>query len=174
MRKRILLLITVTLVFSIHALATISYENWPDVAGPYFGQEPPGMTAEMFAPHIISTNRSEINSVFAPDRDEFYFTAWTRETGTKIMVTSQVNGRWTAPKVASFSKAYSNVDLAISYDGKRVFFGTRRPRPGETEIRESGFDMWFAARTETGWGEEQYLGPVVNSGSSQIYPTANA
>ena len=94
------------------------------------------MTAEIFAPGIISTDRSEINSVFAPDRDEFYFTAWTKETGAKIMVTSQIDGRWTAPEVASFSEDYSNVDLAISYDGKRVFFGTRRPRPGETEIIE--------------------------------------
>jgi len=171
MRKRVLLLITVAFVYSTHAFATQSYDNWPDVAGSYFGQEPPGMTAEIFAPGIISTDRSEINSVFAPDRDEFYFTAWTRETGTQIMVTSQIDGRWTAPEVASFSNGFGDVDLAISYDGKRVFFGTRRPRPGETEIREEGFDMWFADRTETGWGEEQYLGPVVNSGKSQIYPT---
>ena len=171
MRKGTLLLITVAFVFSTHALATLPYDNWPDVAGPYLGQELPGMTAEIFAPGIISTDRSEINSVFAPDRDEFYFTTWTRETGSKIMVTSQIDDRWTTPEVASFSKDYSNVDLAITYDGKRVFFGTRRPRPGETEIREGVFDMWFADRTETGWGEEQSLGPVVNSGKSQIYPT---
>ena len=171
MRKIGLLLTTVALLFSTYAFATFTYDNWPDVAGPYFGQEPPGMMAEIFAPGIISTERSEINSVFAPDRDEFYFTAWTRETGTKIMVSSQIGGRWTAPEVASFSNHPTDVDLAISYDGKRVFFGTRRARPGETEIREGVFDIWFADRTETGWGEEQYLGPVVNSGRSQIYPT---
>jgi len=171
MRKIGLLLTPVALLFSTYAFATLTYDNWPDVAGPYLGQEPPGMMAEIFAPGIISTDRSEINSVFAPDRDEFYFTAWTRETGTKIMVTSQIDGRWTAPEVASFSNHPTDVDLAISYDGKRVFFGTRRPRPGETEIREGVFDIWFANRTETGWSEEQYLGPVVNSGRSQIYPT---
>jgi len=129
------------------------------------------MTAEIFAPDIVSTDLSEINSVFAPDRDEFYFTTWTEETGTKIMVTGQIDGRWTTPEVASFSNHPSDVDLVISYDGKRVFFGTRRPRPGETETRKAGFDMWFADRTDTGWGEEQYLGPVVNSGKSQVYPT---
>ena len=72
-------------------------------------------------------------------------------------------GRWSAPEVASFSNHPTDVDLAISYNGKRVFFGTRRPRPGETGTREDGFDIWFADRAETGWGEEQYLGPVVNS-----------
>lgn len=171
MRKIGLPLTTVVLLFSTSAFATLTYDNWPDVAGPYFGQKPPGMMAEIFAPGIISTDRSEINSVFAPDRDEFYFTVWTRETGTKIMVTSQIDGRWAAPEVASFSNHPTDVDLAISYDGKRVFFGTRRPRPGETEIREGVFDIWFADRTETGWGEEQYFGPVVNSGRSQIYTT---
>ena len=93
MRKTVLFLITVAFVFSTHAFATQPYDNWPDVAGPYFGQEPPGMTAEIFAPGSISTDRSEINSVFAPDRDEFYFTVWTREMGSKIMITRQIDGR---------------------------------------------------------------------------------
>jgi hypothetical protein len=163
--------ITVAFVFSIHVFATSSFDHWPDVAGPYLGQEPPGMEARIFAPGIISTDRSEINSVFAPDSDEFYFTVWTRETGTKIMVTSQIDGRWSAPKVASFSNDISDVDPAISYDGEKVFFSTRRPRPGASESRKNGFDIWFAERTESGWGEEQYLGPVVNSGESQVYST---
>ncbi len=167
----ILLLITVVSVFSTHAFATPSYDHWPDVTGPYLGQEPPGMTAEIFAAGIISTEQSEINSVFAPNGDEFYFTIWTRETGTKIMVTSQVDGRWGAPVAASFSNHISDVDPAISYDGKRIFFATRRPRPGESETRKDGFDMWFVERTESGWGKEFYLGAVVNSGESQVYPT---
>ena len=172
MNKKFLLLITAALVLPSHAMATPLYDNWPDVAGPYVGQEPPGMTAEMFAPGFISTDRSEINSVFAPDRDEFYFTTWTIETGTKIMVTSQIDGRWSRPVVASFSNHNSDVDPAFSHDGKRVFFSTRRPRPGEAMTREDGFDLWFADRTEQGWAAEQYLGPLVNSGKSQVYSTA--
>ncbi len=171
MHRRVLLPLTIAFVFSSNAFAIQSYDNWPDIKGPYLGQAPPGMTVEIFAPGIISTDRSEINSVFTPDGDEFYFTVWTMETGTKIMVTSQIEGRWTAPEVASFSNHDSDVDMAFSHDGKRVFFATRRPRPGETEIRENGFDIWFADRAEEGWGDEKYLGPVVNSGTSQVYPT---
>ena len=171
MRNSFLQLIVVTFVCFGDAIATPYYEIWPDVSGPYLGQAPPGLKAEIFAPDIISTDQSEINSVFAPDRDEFYFTTWTREAGTKILVTSQIDGRWTVPEAAPFSNHLSDVDVAISYDGARVFFSTRRPRPGEVETREDGFDIWYADRTETGWGEEQYLGPVVNSGKSQVYPT---
>jgi hypothetical protein len=171
MSARNLLLIAVVHLFSTHAFAAQIYDNWPDLAGPYLGQEPPGMVAKIFAPGIISTDLSETNSVFTPASDEFYFTTWTRETGTRIMVTSLIDGRWSRPEVASFSNHTSDVDPAISHDGERVFFSTRRPRPGETESRKDGFDMWFAERTESGWGEEQYLGPAVNSGTSQVYPT---
>lgn len=171
MHNRFLLLITVASMFSTHSYATINYNNWPVITGPYLGQRPPGMKAEMFAPGIISTDQSEINSVFSADGNEFYFTTWTKEAGTKIMVTSQVNDRWTSPAVASFSNHPSDVDPAFSHDGEKVFFGTRRPRPGENDSGEHGFDIWFADRIEAGWSEEQYLGPVVNSGKSQVYPS---
>jgi Tol biopolymer transport system component len=154
------------------AFAATYNEGWTKVTGPYLGQEPPGMTVEMFAPDIVSTDQSEINSVFSPDMNEFYFTTWTRETGTKILVTSQIDGQWSAPQVASFSNHPSDVDPAISYDGKRLYFATRRPRPGESEARKEGFDLWSVERTESDWGEEQYLGQVLNSGKSQVYPTA--
>jgi Tol biopolymer transport system component len=152
-------------------VAAPGFENWPDVSGPYIGQKPPEMEAELFAPEIISTDQSETGSVFSPDHDDFYFTTWTKETGTKILVTSQVGGVWTAPQIASFSNHPSDVDVAISVDGTKVFFGTRRPRPGEVEDRQDGFDIWYANRTEAGWGKEKYLGPTVNSGKSQVYPT---
>ena len=100
--------------------------SWPDVSGPYLGQESPGTEAELFAPDLISTDRSEIGSVFSTDLAEFYFTTWTRESGTKIMVTRQVDGTWTAPEPASFSNHPSDVDVAISGDNSKIFFGTRR------------------------------------------------
>ena len=84
MYRRVQLLITITTVFSTYAIASLPYDNWPEVTGPYVGQEPPGMTAEIFAPGIISTDKSEINSVFALGGNEFYFTTWTKKTGTKI------------------------------------------------------------------------------------------
>lgn len=147
-------------------------DDWPYPSGDYLGQPPPGMTAELFAPNIISTHRSETNSAFMPDGNEFYFTTWNSEVGTRILVTRNVAGQWTAPEAASFSNHPSDVDPAISHDGKRLFFSTRRPRPGEEATRESGFDMWVADRIGNDWGAERSLGPVLNSGTSQVYATA--
>jgi len=170
-RMLLLIIFVITFIFSSCTLAVQSYTNWPDIRGPNLGQKPPGMTSEIFAPGIISTEQSEINSVFTPDGKEFYFTTWTRETGTQIMVTSQNDGRWKKPELASFSKGFGDVDIAISYDGDRIFFGTKRPRPGETEMRADGYDIWYANRNETGWDEEQFLGHVINSGIHQVYPS---
>ena len=165
------LLVVIISVFLTQEIVAINSHDWPDIRGPYLGQKPPGMQSIIFAPGIISTDQSEINSVFTPDGNEFYFTTWTKATGTKIMYTKQVNGQWTRPEITSFSKGYGDVDTAISYDGKRVFFSSRRPRPGETEMRTNGFDLWYAERNETGWDEEQYLGKVINSGRQQVYYT---
>jgi hypothetical protein len=148
--------------------------TWPDVSGPYLGQEPPGLEAELFAPNIISTEHSEIGSVFSADHTEFYFTTWTEATGTKIMVTRQVDGTWLEPVIASFSNHPTDVDAAISSDDSKIFFGTRRPRPGETVDQRNGFDIWYANRDSSDWSEEEWLGPVVNSGTSQVYPTVTA
>ena len=144
-------------------------ETSPAVAGDYFGQEPPGKTPEVFAPGFISTDQKQLNSVFTPDGKEFYFA--TREDGNyTILFTRQDNGSWTKPRVASFSTSYSNVDMAVSHDGKRMFYGSNRPLSGQGAA-EDGFDIWAVDRTNGGWGEPQNLGPLVNSGQHQIYPT---
>ena len=67
MCKYVLALTTLSCAISSHVLAATIDEKWPDPEGPYLGQEPPGMVAEIFAPGIISTEESEINSAFSPD-----------------------------------------------------------------------------------------------------------
>ena len=145
-------------------------EPFPELRGPYLGEVPPGMMPKIFAPGIVSTDRRELNSVFTPDGNEFYF-AYSQGSGQyTIMVMRQVDGLWTKPEVASFSREHSNVDLAISHDGQRVYFGSNRPRSGTTP-REAGFDLWVALRDGSEWGEPTNLGPKVNSDNHQIYPT---
>ena len=43
-------------------------EAWPQLEGPYLGQRPPGLTPEVFATGLISTDDEyELNSVFSLD-----------------------------------------------------------------------------------------------------------
>ena len=53
---------------------TLAQEEFPLLEGPYMGQTPPGMVAEPFAPGVISREGWELEGVFAPGMNEFYFT----------------------------------------------------------------------------------------------------
>ena len=76
----------------------------------------------------------------------------------------------TSPEVAPFSGEYSDVDMCVSYDGKKLYYGSNRPRQG-TGAPKSGFDIWSVTRSGSGWGAPENLGPLVNAGEHQIYPT---
>ena len=128
------------------------------------------MTPELFAPGFISTDERELNSVFTPDGNEFYFAYSFGGGNYQIMVTRQVEGRWSSPEVASFSREYSNVDLAISHDGQKLYFGSNRPR-GNPATTKEGFDLWMVERQGEAWSEPIHLGAEINSGEHQIYPT---
>ncbi len=128
--------------------------------GPYFGQEPPGLIPEIFAPGIICLeNRYEQNAAFSPDGTEFFFSLTNSSWGWfTIMYTKQENGHWTTPVTASFLGDFYNCEPCFSHDGQKLFFTSPRPSapPWNT-------DIWMTERTETGWKEPVNLGPQVNS-----------
>lgn len=143
---------------------------FPALSGPYLGQELPGRQPELFAPGIISTGLADLNSVFSPDGNEFYYAVdigldWV------IMVTRQTDSGWTTPKAASFTRGESGVDLCLSADGQRLLFCSDRPR--RDGVR-GNMDIWSVTRT----GAESWSDPVnleaVNSEASEFYPTLTA
>src|SRR5690606_40714124 len=79
-----------------------STEKSHNLAGPYLGQEPPGLTPKLFAPGIVSTGFNERDVTISPEGDEIYFGLLTGKQIT-IMFTQLVNGSWTEPEVAPFA-----------------------------------------------------------------------
>jgi ankyrin repeat protein len=138
--------------------------------GEYLGQEKPGLTPSMFAPNVVSTEKRELNSVFTPDGKEFYFSIQTGSMKWKIMVMKQENNRWSKPTVASFSGRYSDVDLFISPDGKKLFFCSNRPMEANGEPKKD-FDIWVVERIKDDWSQPRNLGVPVNSKESEFYPS---
>ncbi len=142
-------------------------ESFPVLKGPYLGQKPPGMTPEVFAPGIVSTEEQyELNSVFSPDGDEFYYevSATSQDEKKKgmyfyvIMVTRQINGIWTKPEMAPFCGTSSTMDMCFSHDGKRLYFTSDRP---PTPDKEAKNHIWYVDRLEGGWSEPEILGPPI-------------
>lgn len=71
-------------------------------------------------------------------------------------------GRWSAPAWAAFSGPKVNDDVPFfSQDGKRIYFISSRPLPGEKQERGEG--IWYADRTPTDWSEPRPLDPAVNA-----------
>lgn len=178
LKFRIMLVIFSLTFFTIcHAkINTKDQLDFPVLKGPYLGQKPPGMTPEIFAPGIISTEKYELNSVFSLQGDEFYYVISTTTPEEKskgiyfyvVMYSKQVNGVWTKPRMAPFSGEYMTVDIAFSPDGNRLYFCSDRPSIWDSS---SGLDIWYVERVDDCWSELVHLCIPVNSPEGETQPT---
>jgi hypothetical protein len=137
------------------AMSSAQETAFPVLKGAYFGQKPPGMTPEIFAPEVYSRYPHPFCSIFAPAGDEFYFvTDIDDDDQSDIMWMRMLNDTWTEPSPAPFNSDYGDNDLCISPDGYRVFFRSWRPLPGHDKPEERSY-IWFARREKGGWSEPQ-------------------
>jgi len=133
-----ILLMSMTLLTSIDSNAD-EQRTFPELKGSLMGQKPPGMVAEPFAPGVISKSGWDIEGVFAPGMQEFYFTTRFGE-GTPITVTGfrQKNGVW--KKYTQFKR---QGEVTFSPDGRRMHMAEG-----------------YKDRKGDGWSERQSLGPM--------------
>jgi ankyrin repeat protein/tetratricopeptide (TPR) repeat protein len=126
--------------------------------GPYLGQKPPGLRPEVFAPGIVSSAKAvEFGVTFSPDGREMYFTRRKDGGQNTIMVTRWEKEGWTAPDEAAFAKGFPSNEPYITPDGRKLYFGCNRTRPG---AERAEYGIWVVERTAAGdWGEPRYHGP---------------
>jgi Tol biopolymer transport system component len=142
--------------------------------GPYLGQNPPGLEPRIFAPGVVSTvGNFEFAITFTPDGRELYFTRRSDGGGQNtIMVSRWEQDGWSAPEEAAFCKDFPSNEPYITPDGKRLYFGCRRQRPGTDQ---ADYGIWVTERTAGGgWGEARYYGLgmyVSASRSGDLYMT---
>ncbi|MBG6129500.1 hypothetical protein IWQ47_001197 [Aquimarina sp. EL_43] len=129
-----------TLVISLHtAFAQGNKENassFPVFENRYFGQKPPGLIPELFAPDILSPEGSFEGGRFSQDMKEFYF---TRKNGKyekrTFFVIRYENNSWGQE---------SETDIKwprFSEDGNTMYVGKE-----------------YRKRTDTGWSEPKSTG----------------
>lgn len=160
----------------VHACAGPSPDVLP-LAGPYLGQAPPGGQPELFAPGVVSTGMYTRDIAVTPDGNEVYFGVLAGPFAT-IMETRLRGGRWTKPEVAPFARdpRFINLEPAISPDGQRFFFLSDRVPGADTLAPEDiqagkNQDIWVMDRSGERWGDPYNLGPPVNSGRSEFFPS---
>jgi Tol biopolymer transport system component len=145
------------------------FANFGDLKGPYLGQKSPGKTPEIFAPGYVSTEKRELNSVFTPNGKEFYFSI-SPGRGYTIYFTQQLEKGWSQPQPVPFSSQKSDVDMSITHDGKRMYFGSTRPVNGNPQ---DDFKIWYVERNAEAWSEAKYLNSPINEGRRALYPTVS-
>jgi len=138
----------------------------------YFGQTPPGDSAVMFAPGIISlTNRMEAGITFSPDGNECFFEIYEPNTPYlhKIYFTRRVNNIWDVQIEAPFSANNSNnfTNPIFSVNGKKLFFT-------KLNTDYTNGDIYMIERTTNGWSNPKPLSASINSDSQELGYTETA
>jgi hypothetical protein len=148
-------IMTTLSLFGIITLTTVAQNNSID----YFGQTPPGDSAVIFAPGIISLpNRSECRIVFSPIGNECFFNVWATDySSAKIYYTKHEDNIWTPQVEAPFSVGHMASSPFLSSDGNRLYFhyaNYKGPDP---------YNIWMVQRTSQGWSDPKHLPAPINS-----------
>ena len=111
--------------------------NFPILENRYFGQKPPGLIPEAFAPGIVTTEHYEYSGVFTPDMIEFYL-------------------------IRNGGKYEKSSFVVFQYKDNRWHESVVSPRVGQPSIAPDGKTMHlgkqYMKRTEAGWSEVESLG----------------
>lgn len=121
---------------------------------------------------------SDDTLVFTPDGNTVFFDRSEGKHKT-IMVAHRLDGRWSAPEVASFSGRWYDQDPALSPGGLTIVFSSDRPVApgGSLQIRmvngkpRHGANLWKVVREGSGWGKPEWLGAIVNARRFLVSPS---
>lgn len=133
----------------------------------YLGQKPPGLTAELFAPGLVSVEgRYEYAVSFSPDLKEMYFSG-EREGEVQSVFFSEFNGTgWTKPEKLSFTKSgkANEFEAFVTTGGDKLYFAAYDSIFSDEHI-------WYVNRLDNTWSEAIELDSPINE-DLVFYPNA--
>jgi len=130
----------------------ITSPDFPSLEDRYLGQKPPGLTPELFAPGIISTNEYVEGYIeFTPDMKEVYFTRHGgKYTERMLFFMRYENNSWTGPSELStdIDKYKERFTPGLSALDKAPFKGL--PIRGLSVSSKGTFYIYFLERDGSG------------------------
>lgn len=146
---------------------SVNDSSFAIAGGKYIGQNPPGMTAEIFAPGIVSINgRYEYAVSFSRDLDEMYFSG-EREDGVQHVYFSKLmDGDWTHPEKANFTKGEkkNEFEAFVNMSGDKIYFAAYDTMFSDEKI-------WYVNRLGNSWSDAKILDSPIND-DLVFYPNA--
>jgi len=131
----------------------------------YLGQKPPGDTAVMFAPGIVSTPEMEYRLVVSPTGEDIFF---CREGTLKYIRRKSDGSGWEDPVTPAFCGDHINGESWFSADGTRLYFNSRRPMPNA----KVPLNVWMTDKIDGIWGAPQPLGSPINDQTAHAISVA--
>ena len=142
------LIMHVIFIFGISSL--IRAQQFTDLYGDYFGQTPPGDSAVIFAPGIVSLpERTEQIITFSPNGKECYVSVWVNNAN-KIYYFKYNNKTWSAQLEANHIPGFP----FFSKDGTRLYFS-------------KDDDIWMVGLTSGEYGIPKILPSPINTSSHE-------
>ncbi len=135
--------------------------------GLYFGQEPPSLTAELFAPGIVSVEgRYEYAVSFSPDLKEMYFSGEREGEVQSVFFSALDDTAWTQPEKASFTggEKSNEFEAFVTNGGDKLYFAAYDSIFSDEHI-------WYVNRLGDKWSEAVELDSPIND-DLVFYPNA--
>ncbi len=145
----------------------MSVDSIPDHSKFYFGQKPPGDTAELFAPGVVSKpDRHEFGITFSNTGDECYLGV---DEGLRNVTYgfTLTDGVWSEAKDLLPEAEGSYHDPMLSLDDQRLYYiahGTRTKKLGDKDA-----NLWYLERKSEGWSAPVSVGPTINTDGNEFY-----
>lgn len=159
-----ILLIVFFLVMGI-LLAQDQEATLPKLTGPYLGQKPPGMTAEIFAPGIFPKNQALGCSGFLNNGTVFVYSCMKTNSDWRLKptyVTELQNGTWTKSRIAPFS-AFSPYNFTVGPDDQTIYFTTLLSPDKTKRMFLEQANIWVVKLEINGWTDPIMLGKSINT-----------
>jgi len=125
-------------------------------------------TPEVFSPGVISGAANDGAPTFSPDGNTLFFTR-SATRWSIILESHRIQGRWSQPKVASFSGEWSDASPAFSPNGSHLVFVSIRPDTSVIANAASpkgsprtASHIWRVDRIGDGWSAPVELPATVN------------
>ena len=137
----------------------------PLLQGPYLGQEPPGMTAELFDPGVFNEGEFLGCSGFLNDGTVFVFGSMKPNSDWRlrpVYVMGIENGRWSMPQIAPFSE-YSPYNFTVGPDDQTLYFTTLKSPDKTTHMFGEQANIWAVKLEMDGWTEPVMMGRSINT-----------
>ena len=169
-------IITIGLIFlTLFIFSNCASQNdFPILKGPYLGQKPPGMKAEIFAIGIISTEANEDMYGFYNDGSLFLFERSTPNFEKDwiyipVYRTEIKEGVWTKPQKSNITGKPWFYEYSEAPEGTKIFFAWRKNLDGSGP--KSDIDLWRTIKVSKGWAPPERLGPPVNTDRFDSWPS---